>query len=37
VRVGAREGDSRVDDEAVEENLSFLEKRPIVGIVVVLE
>jgi hypothetical protein len=37
VRVGAREGEFRVDEEAVEEDLSLREKRPIVDVVVVSE
>ena len=38
VRVGAREGEFRVDEEAVEEDLSLREKRPIVvDVVVALE
>lgn len=37
VRVGAREGEFRVDEDAVEEDLSLREKRPIVDVVVASE
>ena len=37
VRVGAREGEFRVEEDAVEEDLSLREKRPIVEGVVVSE
>jgi hypothetical protein len=36
VRVGAREGEFRAEEEAVEEGLSLREKRPIVVLVVVV-
>ena len=37
MRVGAREGEFRVDEDAVEEDLSLREKRPIVDVVVASE
>lgn len=34
VNVGAREGDSRVEEEAFEEDLSLREKMPIIAVLV---